>query len=295
MTFRPRRTALYMPGSNARALEKARSLNVDVLLLDLEDSVALDNKDMARQQVVDAVKAGGFGYREVVVRINGLDTAWGEADLDAVARVQPDAVLVPKVDCAEDVYAVGRRLNDAGADQALKIWAMMETPGGMLRAAEITASTQEFNGRRLSCLVMGTNDLAKETRAAMLPGRAPMMPWLMTCLAAARAYDLDIIDGVYNQFNDAEGFDAECMQGAQMGMDGKTIIHPKQIEAANRIFSPSSEEIESCREIIEAFDAPENQSKNVMTINGNMVERLHADMARRVVEIAQAIAKQDEQ
>ncbi|PLW76508.1 HpcH/HpaI aldolase/citrate lyase family protein [Cohaesibacter celericrescens] len=295
MTFRPRRTALYMPGSNARALEKARNLNVDVLLLDLEDSVALDNKDMARQQVVDAVKAGGFGYREVVVRINGLDTAWGEADLDAVARVQPDAVLVPKVDCAEDVYAVGRRLNDAGADQALKIWAMMETPGGMLRAAEITASTQEFNGRRLSCLVMGTNDLAKETRAAMLPGRAPMMPWLMTCLAAARAYDLDIIDGVYNQFNDAEGFDAECMQGAQMGMDGKTIIHPKQIEAANRIFSPSSEEIESCREIIEAFDAPENQSKNVMTINGNMVERLHADMARRVVEIAQAIAKQDEQ
>ncbi len=174
----------------------------------------------------------------------------------------------------------------------------METPpGAMLRAAEIAGSTQEFNGRRLSCFVMGTNDLSKETRAAMVPGRAPMMPWLMTCLAAAHAYDMDIIDGVFNQFNDAEGFVAECEQGgAEMGgMDGKTIIHPKQIEAANRIFSPTADEIESSREIIDAFDAPENQSKNVMTINGKMVERLHADMARRVVEIAQAIAKKDEQ
>ena len=295
MTFRPRRTALYMPGSNARALEKAPGLNVDVLLLDLEDSVALDNKDMAREQVLQAVKAGGFGHREVVVRINGLETPWGEADLEAVIEMNPDAVLVPKVDSAEDVYAVGRKLNDAGAEQSLKMWAMMETPGAMLRAAEIAGATQEYHGRRLSCFVMGTNDLSKETRAAMLPGRAPMMPWLMTCLAAARAYDVDIIDGVYNQFNDAEGFVAECEQGFEMGMDGKTIIHPKQIEAANRIFSPSPDEIESSREIINAFDAPENQSKNVMTINGKMVERLHADMARRVVEIAEAIAKQDEQ
>ena len=206
MSFRPRRTALYMPGSNARALEKARSLNVDVLLLDLEDSVSPDNKDMARDQVCEAVKAGGFGYREVVIRINGMDTPWGEADLLAAAAAKPDAVLVPKVDSAEDVYVVGRKLNDSGADQDLKIWAMMETPGAMIRAAEIAGSTQEFNGRRLSCFVMGTNDLAKETRTALIPGRVPMMPWLMQCLAAARSYDIDIIDGVYNQFTDAEGF-----------------------------------------------------------------------------------------
>nr|WP_321442902.1 CoA ester lyase [uncultured Cohaesibacter sp.] len=295
MSFRPRRTALYMPGSNARALEKARSLNVDVLLLDLEDSVALDQKEMARDQVVEAVKAGGFGHREVVIRINGMDTPWGEADLLAAASANPDAIAVPKVDCAEDVYVVGRKLNDAGVDQAVRIWAMMETPGAMIRAAEIAGAVQEYNGRRLSCFVLGTNDLSKETRTAMVPGRAPMMPWLMQCLAAARMSDLTILDGVFNQFNDAEGFVAECEQGAQMGMDGKTIIHPKQIEDCNRIFTPSDEEIATCRTIIDAFDAPENQSKNVMTINGKMVERLHADMARRVVEIADAIAQRDEQ
>lgn len=293
MTFRPRRTALYMPGSNARALEKARTLPVDVLLLDLEDSVAPDNKDMARDQVAEAVKAGGFGHREVVIRINGLETPWGEKDLAAAAAAGPDAILVPKVDSAEDVYAIGRRLNEAGADQDLKIWAMMETPGAMLRALEIAGTTQEYNGRRLACFVMGTNDLAKETRAALNPGRAPMMPWLMQCLAAARAYEIDIIDGVYNQFTDAEGFIAECELGAEMGMDGKTIIHPKQIADCNRIFSPDEEEIARCREIIDAFDAPENASRNVMTINGKMVERLHAEMARRVVDIAEAIAAQD--
>jgi len=293
MTFRPRRTALYMPGSNARALEKARSLPVDVLLLDLEDSVAPDMKDMARDQVAEAVKTGGFGHREVVIRINGLETPWGEQDLAAAAAAGPDAILVPKVDSAEDVYAIGRRLNEAGADQDLKIWAMMETPGAMLRALEIAGTTQEYNGRRLACFVMGTNDLAKETRAALIPGRAPMMPWLMQCLAAARAYEIDIIDGVYNQFTDAEGFVAECEQGAEMGMDGKTIIHPKQIADCNRIFSPDADEIARCREIIDAFDAPENASKNVMTINGKMVERLHAEMARRVVDIAEAIAAQE--
>ncbi|HAT85590.1 MAG TPA: CoA ester lyase [Rhizobiales bacterium] len=295
MSFRPRRTALYMPGSNARALEKAKTLPVDVLLLDLEDSVAPDQKDMAREQVVNAVKEGGFGHREVVIRMNGLDTPWGEKDLAGVIEARPDAVLVPKVDCAEDVYAIGRKLNDAHASQDLKIWAMMETPGAMVRALEISSSKLEYHGSRLSCFIMGTNDLSKETRAALIPGRAPMMPWLMHCLAAARAYEIDIIDGVYNQFTDAEGFIAECEQGAEMGMDGKTIIHPKQIADCNRIFSPSEEEIARSREIIDAFDAPENQSKNVMTINGKMVERLHAEMARRVVEIADAITKQDEQ
>ena len=291
MTFRPRRTALYMPGSNERALEKAKSLPVDVLLLDLEDSVGPDHKQAARAQVADAVKAKGFGYREVVIRINGLDTPWGEDDLMAAAAAAPDAILVPKVNEAEDVFAVGRKLNDAGADQAIKIWAMMETPGAMLRALDIAGATQEFHGRRLACFVMGTNDLAKETRAALAPGRTVMLPWLMACVAAARSYGIDILDGVFNQFTDAEGFVAECEQGAEMGMDGKTIIHPKQIADCNRIFSPDEDEIARCREIIEAFDAPENLSKNVMTINGKMVERLHADMARRVVEIAEVIAQ----
>ncbi|SNY90649.1 citrate lyase subunit beta / citryl-CoA lyase [Cohaesibacter sp. ES.047] len=295
MAFRPRRTALYMPGSNARALEKARSIDVDVLLLDLEDSVAPDKKDEAREQVADAVMSGGFGYREVVVRMNGMDTQWGEADLETIIKAKPDAVLVPKVGSAEDVYVIGRKLNDAGAEQDLKIWAMMETPGAMLRAAEIAGATMEYHGRRLSCFVMGTNDLAKESRARMVPGRAPMMPWLMQCLAAARAYDLDILDGVYNNFSDLEGFVAECEQGAEMGMDGKTVIHPKQAADCNRIFSPDEAEIEWSREVITAFDAPENLSKNVMTINGKMVERLHADMARRVVQIAEAITKRDEQ
>ena len=295
MSFRPRRTALYMPGSNARALEKARSLDVDVLLLDLEDAVAIDMKEVARNQVAEAVKAGGFGHREVVIRINGLETQWGPDDLAAAIDAKPDAILVPKVNCAEDVYTVGRKMNDAGADQSIKIWAMMETPQGMLRALEIAEATQEYHGRRLSCFILGTNDLAKETRAAMVPGRAPVYGWLMNCLAAARSYDLDIIDGVFNNFNDMVGFIAECEQGQEMGMDGKTLIHPKQIVDCNRIFSPDAEAVAWGRKVIEAFDAPENQSKNVMTIDGKMVERLHADMARRLVDIAEAIAARDEE
>ncbi len=295
MSFRPRRTALYMPGSNARALEKARGLDVDVLLLDLEDSVAMDMKDMARKQVAEAVKAGGFGHREVVIRINGLETPWGVDDLAAAIEAKPDAVLIPKVNCAEDVYVVGRKMNDAGADQAIKIWAMMETPQGMLRALEIAGATQEYHGRRLSCFILGTNDLVKETRVVMVPGRAPVYGWLMTCQAAARSYDLDVIDGVFNNFNDADGFVAECEQGKEMGMDGKTIIHPKQIADCNRIFSPDEAEVAWGRRVIEAFDAPENQSKNVMTIDGKMVERLHAEMARRLVDIAEAIAARDEE
>ncbi|WP_319486743.1 CoA ester lyase [uncultured Cohaesibacter sp.] len=295
MSFRPRRTALYMPGSNARALEKARGLDVDVLLLDLEDSVAMDMKDVARKQVAEAVKAGGFGHREVVIRINGLETPWGADDLAAAIEAKPDAVLIPKVNSAEDVYTVGRKMNDAGADQAIKIWAMMETPQGMLRALEVASATQEYHGRRLSCFILGTNDLVKETRVAMVSGRAPVYGWLMNCQAAARSYDLDVIDGVFNNFNDADGFVAECEQGKEMGMDGKTIIHPKQIADCNRIFSPDEAEVAWGRRVIEAFDAPENQSKNVMTIDGKMVERLHAEMARRLVDIAEAIAARDEE
>ncbi|WP_319567634.1 HpcH/HpaI aldolase/citrate lyase family protein [Cohaesibacter marisflavi] len=295
MSFSPRRTALYMPGSNARALEKARSLDVDVLLLDLEDAVAIDMKEVARTQVAEAVKAGGFGHREVVIRINGLETQWGPDDLVSAIEAKPDAILVPKVNCAEDVYTVGRKMNDAGADQDIKIWAMMETPQGMLRALEIAEATKEYHGRRLSCFVLGTNDLVKETRVAMVPGRAPVYGLLMNCQAAARSFDLDIIDGVFNNFNDTDGFVAECVQGAEMGMDGKTLIHPKQIADCNRIFSPDADAVAWGRKVIEAFDAPENQSKNVMTIDGKMVERLHAEMARRLVDIAEAIAARDEE
>ena len=295
MSFSPRRTALYMPGSNARALEKARSLDVDVLLLDLEDAVAIDMKEVARKQVCEAVKAGGFGHREVVIRINGLETQWGVDDLAAAIEAKPDAILVPKVNCAEDVYMVGRKMNDAGAEQEIKIWAMMETPQGMLRALEIAEATKEYHGRRLNCFVLGTNDLVKETRVAMVPGRAPVYGWLMNCQAAARSFDLDIIDGVFNNFNDTDGFVAECEQGKEMGMDGKTLIHPKQIADCNRIFSPDADAVAWARQVIEAFDAPENQSKNVMTIDGKMVERLHAEMARRLVDIAEAIAARDEE
>ena len=295
MSFSPRRTALYMPGSNARALEKARSLDVDVLLLDLEDAVAIDMKEVARKQVCEAVKAGGFGHREVVIRINGLETQWGADDLAAAIKAKPDAILVPKVNCAEDVYMVGRKMNDAGAEQEIKIWAMMETPQGMLRALEIAEATKEYHGRRLNCFVLGTNDLVKETRVAMVPGRAPVYGWLMNCQAAARSFDLDIIDGVFNNFNDPDGFVAECEQGKEMGMDGKTLIHPKQIADCNRIFSPDADAVAWARKVIEAFDAPENQSKNVMTIDGKMVERLHAEMARRLVDIAEAIAARDEE
>lgn len=294
MIFKPRRTALYLPGSNERALEKAKSLPVDSLILDLEDSVALDMKDKARTNVLEAVKAGAFSGKEVVIRMNALATQWGEKDLEAVIEAKPDAVAVPKVSCAEDIYAIGRKLNNASVDQDLEIWAVMETPIAVLRALDIAASIGEYNGRRLSCFVMGTNDLAKESRASFVPGRAPMLPWLMQCLAAARAYNLDILDGVYNDFNDEEGFTAECQQGVEMGMDGKTIIHPRQIETCNRLFSPEPEEVAWCREIITAFDAPANLSKNVMAIRGKMVERLHADMARRVVGIAEAIAKRSE-
>ncbi len=198
----------------------------------------------------------------------GSRPQWGEDDLKAVLAAKPDAVLVPKVNSAEDVFAIGRKLNDAGADQDLKIWAMIETPQSVLRALEIAEATQEYHGRRLSCFILGTNDLAKETRASMVPGRAPFYGLLMTCLAAARSYNLDILDGVFNNFSDADGFVDECVQGKEMGMDGKTIIHPKQIADCNRIFSPDEALVEWSRKIIWEFDAPENLSKNVMTIDG---------------------------
>ena len=288
-TFKPRRSALYMPGSNARALEKAKTLDVDCLLLDLEDAVAPDAKETARQQIVTAVSEGGYGQREVVIRINGLDTAWGEDDLKAAVKANPDAILVPKVNSPADLQKVAHLLSMHGASNSIKLWAMMETPEAILNAAAIGACGRDPEVR-LSCFVMGTNDLAKETRAALVPGRAVMMPWLMTCLAAARAGGIDILDGVYNAFQDEEGFAAECAQGAEMGMDGKTLIHPKQIAACHAAFSPSEEEVAWARKINDLFDQPENASKGAIQVDGKMVERLHADMGKRVIAIADAIA-----
>jgi citrate lyase subunit beta/citryl-CoA lyase len=290
MTVRPRRSVLYMPGSNARAIEKARELPADGIILDLEDAVAPEAKVMAREQIRKALEKGGFGDREVFVRINGLDTRWWVDDLHAVADVRPDAVLVPKISDPHQLQDLAARIVDMGTDPHIRVWAMMETPLAMINVGAIAAAAHDSE-TRLSGFVMGTNDLAKDTRARIVPGRAPMLPWLMTCVAAARAFGIDILDGVYNDLGNAEGFAEECRQARDLGFDGKTLIHPRQIEVCNDAFSPAPEEVEAARKIIAAFDLPENQGKGVIQIEGRMVERLHADMARRTVEIADAIAR----
>jgi citrate lyase subunit beta/citryl-CoA lyase len=290
MTFRPRRSVLYMPGANARALEKANTLPADGIIVDLEDSVAPDAKAAARDQVVAAVKAGGFGTREVFIRVNGVDTPWHADDLTAAAHAAPDAILIPKVSTPETLDLIGRRLLDMGTDHRTRIWAMIETPLAVFNILSIAAQARDSESR-LSGLVMGTNDLAKDTRARLVPGRAPMLSWLSTCVAAARIHGIDILDGVYNDLSNADGFMVECVQGAELGFDGKTLIHPGQIAPCNMAFSPSEDEVTQARRIITAFDLPENQGKGVITIDDRMVERLHAEMARRTVAIAEAIRK----
>jgi citrate lyase subunit beta / citryl-CoA lyase len=289
MTIRPRRSVLYMPGSNARALEKAKMLPADGIILDLEDSVAPDAKEAARQQIVSAVKAGGFGAREVFIRVNGIDTAWHAEDLTAAAHAEPDAILVPKVSSAETLELIGRRLLDMGTGQKARIWAMIETPLALFNILSIAAQARDSESR-LAGFVIGTNDLAKDTRARIVPGRAPMLAWLSICVAAARHHGIDILDGVYNDLGNSEGFAAECKQGVEFGFDGKTLIHPNQIGACNAAFSPSIDEIAQAHKVIAAFDLPENKNKGVVSIEGRMVERLHAEMARRTVTIADAIA-----
>lgn len=289
MTIRPRRSMLYMPGSNARAIEKAKTLPCDSIILDLEDAVAPDAKETARGQVIAAVKAGGFGSREVIVRINSLDTPWGPDDLTAAAAAAPDAILVPKVSDPAQVEMIGQRLLDMHVDLRTRLWVMIETPLAVLNAAAIAACAKDSE-TRLAGFVMGTNDLAKETRARLVPGRAPMVPWLMACVAAARIYGIDILDGVHNDIADEAGFADECAQARDMGFDGKTLIHPKQIGPCNDAFTPPPQEVEQARKIIAAFDLPENKSKGVVQLDGRMVERMHADIARRTVAIAEAIA-----
>jgi len=294
MNFRPRRSVLYMPGSNARAIEKARTLPVDGVILDLEDAVAPDAKEQARKQVADAVKAGGFGSREVFIRVNGIDTPWHADDLDAAAHAAPDAILVPKISEVDQLERVGQRLLDMRIDLKTRIWAMIETPQAIFNINALAAEAHDSESR-LAGFVMGTNDLAKETRARLVPGRAPMMSWLMRCLLAAHAHGIDILDGVYNDLSDREGFEAECLQACDMGYDGKTLIHPNQIPACNAAFSPGADEVAMARKMIAAFDQPENQNKGAVQIEGRMVERLHAEMARRTVEIAEAIDRVEAQ
>ena len=290
MTIRPRRSVLYMPGSNARALDKARTLPADGVILDLEDSVAPDAKEAARQQVVDAVKAGGFGTREVFIRVNGVDTPWHADDLSAAAHAAPDVILVPKVSSSDTLELIGRRMLDMGTNHKTRVWAMIETPLAIFNILEIAAAARDSE-TRLAGFVMGTNDLAKDTRARLVPGRTPMLAWLSMCVAAARIHGIDILDGVYNDIGNSDGFAKECAQGVDLGFDGKTLIHPSQIEPCNTAFSPSPADVEQARKMIAAFDLPENKGKGVISIDGRMVERLHADMARRTVAIAEAIAR----
>ena len=288
--FRPRRSALYMPGSKERALEKAKSLPADCVLLDLEDAVAPDAKQGARDQVCRAVKEGGYGKREVVIRVNGLATEWGEADLASAAAAQPDAILLPKVQAPEDLTRVRGRLDADGAAPGIALWAMMETPLAILNAQAI-ATAADAPAYPLRVFVMGTNDLAKETGAALVTDREPMLAWLSTCIAAARAYGLDIIDGVYNDFRDEDGLRRECDQGRLLGMDGKTLIHPGQVAPCNEIFSPTGEDVAWAKQVIAAFAEPENKGKGAITVEGRMAELLHAEMAKRTVAIADAIAE----
>ena len=286
LTLRPRRSVLYMPGANARALEKARTIPADALILDLEDATAPDAKELARQQVCDAVKQGGYGSRELIIRVNSLDTPWGRDDVAAAAAVGPDAVLLPKVESRKQVAELEALLEKSGAPAKTAIWCMMETPLGMLHAEEVA-----FSSKRLACFVMGTNDLVKELLARHTPQRLPVLPAMALCLLAARAAKLAIIDGVYNDFKDEAGFIASCQQGLELGFDGKTLIHPGQVEPCNRVFAPDEAEIAEARRLIDGFRQAQSEGKAVAVVDGKMVEKMHMDNALRLVAMAEAIAQ----
>jgi citrate lyase subunit beta / citryl-CoA lyase len=287
--IRPRRSLLFMPGSNARALEKARNLPADGIILDLEDSVAPDAKAMARDQISKAIAAKGFGKREILIRINSLDTPWWIDDIAMAGKARPDGILVPKVSSVEDIATIAGRLGEIGADASIQVWAMIETARAVLHAEELAATSRDPK-TRLAGFMFGPNDISRETRIRMQPGRAAMLPMITHCMLATRAYGLEIFDGPYSEIGNIDGFGQECAQGRDLGFDGKTLIHPGQIEACNAIFTPPAEEVARARRIIAAFEQPENASRGVIQLDGGMVERLHADMARRTIAIADAIA-----
>jgi len=285
---RPRRSVLYMPGSNARALEKGRTLPADGLILDLEDAVAPDAKDTARGQIVSALSEGGYGKREIQIRTNGLNTPWGHADIVAASKTSAGAILLPKVESADTVRQVATIMEAEGAHADMAIWCMMETPLAMLNAKEIAGAHPRLGG-----FVMGTSDLAKDLNCAHTPDRLPMVTSLGLCVLAARAYGLAILDGVHLDLSDDAGFEASCKQGREFGFDGKTLIHPKTIAAANEAFAPAEAEIEWARKIITAHEEASAQGKGVVVVDGKLIENLHVVSAKKLVAMADLIAEMD--
>lgn len=279
---RPRRSVLFLPGANAKALSLAETIPADALVFDLEDAVPPENKESARRMTADAVADRDYRGKELIIRINGLDTRWAAGDIAAATPASPDGILVPKVSRPEDIRRVRAALRAAGADPATVIWAMMETPLAILNAGAIAAASAD-QGPALGGFFVGTNDLAAETEVRPAKDRSPMIPWLSTCVLAARAHDLTVIDGIYNDFNDTDGFAAECAQARMLGMDGKSLIHPNQVAPCNGTFTPSAEEIAWARSILAAFDQPANAGQDVISVNGRTVERLHARIARRML------------
>ena len=284
-TYRPRRSVLYMPAANQRALEKAKDIPADALIFDLEDAVAPDAKELAREQACNAAASSDYGNRELTIRCNGLDTPWGREDILAAAEAAPSAVVIPKVDGPEYLAQVSEVLDEGGAPAATEIWAMVETPAGILCVDQIA----QFE--RTAVLVMGTNDMAKELRASITQDRHALLPYLAMCLLAARAADVGILDGVYNDIKNEEGFEQVCRQGAEMGFDGKTLIHPSQVAPTNESFSPSLDELDFHQRVIEEFEAAQNEGRGVLTVDGKMIENLHVAEARRAIAMAQVIAE----
>lgn len=274
----PRRSVLYLPASNARALAKAKTIHADALIFDLEDAVVPDAKLNAREQAVAAVRSGAYGGRELTIRCNGLDTPWGRDDLAAAAAAGPAAVVIPKVSGPAQLDEV------AALTGSTRLWAMVETPAALFAIRAVAAHPA------VDVLVLGTNDLAKELRAALVPGRAPLLPHLATALLGARDAGKVILDGVYNDVRDLEGFEAECLQGVQLGFDGKTLVHPTQVEVANRVWAPTGAEVEHAQRVIEAFEEAQRAGRGVVTVDGRMIENLHVASARRTLATAQAIA-----
>ena len=283
-SYRPRRSVLYMPAANERALEKAKDIQADALIFDLEDAVAPDSKEIARQQACAAAASSDYGNRELTIRCNGLDTPWGKEDVLAAAAAAPSAVVIPKVDGSDYLDEISELLNQGGAPSSTQIWAMVETPVGILNVDQIARH------ERMSVMVLGTNDMAKELRATITADRTTLLPYLSMCLLSARAAGIGILDGVYNDIKDEAGFEAVCVQGAEMGFDGKTLIHPNQVAPTNKVFSPSMDELDFHRRVIEEFEAAEKDGRGVLTVDGKMIENLHVDEARRAIAVAEAIA-----
>lgn len=282
--FRPRRSVLYMPSSNERALEKAKTLPVDALILDLEDAVAPDAKEQARDNACAAVQSGEYGRSELTIRVNGIGSEWHDADMAAASAAGPDAIVVPKVNSADEVRQLVAAMEAAGAPERTKLWAMIETPVAVLHAEEIARASE-----RLTVFVMGTNDLNKELGAELVPGRQPLLTALSMTMLGARAAGVAVIDGVWMDVKDLDGLRDECVQGRQMGFDGKTLIHPGQVEVTNEVFAPSPEQVEDARGVIAAFEEAVAQGKGVATYKGKLVENLHVDTARKVLATAAAI------